>query len=405
MAFLETAAHLLHRHGTPAHRIEDTLTTTARSLGIRLQVFATPTSVEMASGGRRQRTHMIRSEAGEAELGRLVDFDRVIAAVADGELGPRAGRRRLLALASAPPPHGPVATVLAFGLASAGAARFFEGNLADVTASLVLGLGLGLLAVAASRSQGLSRLFAPLAAFVAAGLSELAASAVPGLQAHVTTLAALIVLVPGLSLTLAMTELATRHLISGTARLAGALTVFVTMAFGVGVARALAGPVDLGVVVELAPTWTDPLGATTRLLALVTAPIGFCVLFQARRVDVPAIAITGVVAAQLAAAVTGSAGPELGAFVGAFVVGLAANGYAAWQRLPAAVVVLPSLLLLVPGSVGFQSVTLFLAHDPSAGVEAAFRMLLVAVALVAGVLAANVVHLPRFAPRPNHKLA
>ncbi len=410
-AFLTTAARLLHRHGTPAHRLEDTLTATARALGMRLQVFATPTSVELAFGGRRQRAYMIRGDVGEAELGRLVALGEVIAQVADGDLDPAQGRRELGAVARAGALYGPAATVLAFGLASGGAARVFDGNLADIGVSFVLGLILGLVSLAAGRSAGLGRLFVPLAAFLAASLSLVGAAACPGVHDHITTLSALIVLVPGLSLTLALTELATRHLVSGTARLAGAMTVFMTIAFGVGVARAIAAQVDVGALVfpdqtlVLPELWTAPLGEASRLLALVTAPIGFCILFQARWTDLPAIAFTGGVAAELAAVVGGAAGPELGAFVGAAVVGLAANTYAAWRRVPAAVVVLPSLLLLVPGAVGFQSVTLLLAHDPSAGIEAGFQMLVVAVALVAGLLAANLVNLPHFVARADHRAA
>ena len=420
---MATAAQLLHRHGTPAHRIEDTLVACAAALDVDLQVFATPTSVELAFAARgrasestalglgrgRQRSHMIRSDAGEAELGRLVALDQVIAAVRAGRVSPSEGRRALIRVARAAPPFGPVAIVLAFGAASAGAARFFAGTPLDVGFSLVLGLGLGLLALRSGSRAGLARLFAPLAAFMAALLSLLAEPRL-GVQAHVTTLAALIVLIPGLSLTLAMTELATRHLVSGTARLAGALSVFVTMAFGVAVARAIASAwisaTEPEAALELAAWWSTPLPGWTRLVALTLAPLGFCVLFQARRADVPAIAITGIVAAEVARSVSEAVGPELGAFTGAFTVALAANGYAAWRRLPAAVVLLPGLLLLVPGSVGFQSVTLFLAHDPIAGIEAAFRMLLVAVALVAGVLAANLVTLPKVrGPAAEHRAA
>lgn len=403
--FLATAAALLHRHGMAAHRIEDTLVACAAALGVELQVFATPTSVELAFGRRRQRSHMIRSDAGEAELGRLVALDRTIASVRAGVLDPIEGRRELLRVARARPPFGSVAIVLAYGLASAAAARFFAGTLADVLCSLTLGLGLGLFALAARERPAVSRLFAPLAAFAIALLSLIAERQL-GVHAHVTTLAGLIVLVPGLSLTLAMTELATRHLVSGTARLAGALTVFVTMAFGVAVARALAASVPIVATVELPSMLLAPLPAWTRGVALVLAPLGFCVLFQARRADIPAIAITGIASAELARIVGGIAGPELGAFTGAIAVALAANAWAAWRRLPAAVVLLPGLLLLVPGSVGFQSVDLFLAHDPLAGIEAAFRMILVAVALVAGVLAANLIVLPRVRrPAAEHRAA
>lgn len=391
--FLATAAELLHRHGMAAHRLEDTLVDAATALGVELQVLATPTSVELAFGGRRQRSHLIRSDAGEAELGRLVALERTIGLVSAGTIDPSKGRRALIRIARLAPPFGPLALVSAYGLASAAAARFFAGTLADVLCSLALGLGLGLFALAARQRPTLAQLFAPLAAFVIALLSLLAERRF-GVQAHVTTLAGLIVLLPGLSLTLAMTELAMRHLVSGTARLAGALTVFVTMAFGVAVARAIANALPSVSSVGVPPILLAELPDWTRFIALALAPIGFCVLFQARRADIPAIAITGIAASELARQLAIMVGPELGAFTGAIAVAVAANAYSLWRRLPAAVVLLPGLLLLVPGSVGFQSVTLFLANDPLSGIEAAFRMILVAVALVAGVLAANLLTLP-----------
>ena len=405
--FLVTAARLLHRHGTPAHRIEATLVACAAALGERLQVFATPTSVDLAFGTKRQRAHMIRADAGEAELARLVALDAVIAAVRNGLLDPVEGRRALRRVARAAHPFGPKTVVAAFALASASAARFFSGNLAEVTLSFVLGLGLGLLALGASQRIGLGRMFAPLAAFLAA-LSSLVIEAIaPGVRAEVTTLAALIVLIPGLSLTLAMTELATRHLVSGTARLAGSLTVFATMALGVAIARALLDGLVAGGLtpsVELPATLIEPLPDWTRALALALSPIGFCVLFQARLVDLPAIALTGILGAELAIHVSEIVDPVVGAFAGALLVGLAANGYAAWQRLPAAVILLPGLLLLVPGSLGFRSLNSFLARDVLSAIDVGFQMILLAVALVAGVLVANTVTLPRIpGPTTEHR--
>jgi uncharacterized membrane protein YjjB (DUF3815 family) len=55
----------------------------------------------------------------------------------------------------------------------------------------------------------------------------------------------------------------------------------------------------------------------------------------------------------------------------------------------------PGILFLVPGSVGFRSFASLLESDVVSGVETAFRMALVAIALVAGLLVANVVVPPR----------
>jgi uncharacterized membrane protein YjjB (DUF3815 family) len=56
----------------------------------------------------------------------------------------------------------------------------------------------------------------------------------------------------------------------------------------------------------------------------------------------------------------------------------------------------PGILLLVPGSVGFRSLTSLLERQAVAGIETAFSMILTAMALVAGLLIAGVI-----APEPR----
>ena len=84
-----------------------------------------------------------------------------------------------------------------------------------------------------SRSEDTRRVFEPVASLMAAALAVVTAQFVSPLSIYVTTLAGLIVLVPGLTLTTAMTELATRDLVSGTARLMGAVLIFLEIGFGV----------------------------------------------------------------------------------------------------------------------------------------------------------------------------
>jgi len=82
--------------------------------------------------------------------------------------------------------------------------------------------------------------------------------------------------------------------------------------------------------------------------------------------------------------------PELAAFMGALTVGLASNLYALLLDRPAQVTLVPGVLLLVPGSLGFRSVSSLLEREVITGVETAFQMVLIATALVAGLLVANV---------------
>jgi uncharacterized membrane protein YjjB (DUF3815 family) len=278
--------------------------------------------------------------------------------------------------------------VCCFGLSSAAAARFFDGALADVLASAVVGLLVGSLVQLSARRPWLGRLLefaaALLASVVAVLLAHLVSLGEDTVQVYVVTLAGLIVLLPGLSLTTAMSELAARHLIAGTARFMGAILTFLSLGFGVALGaqllRALPGlpeanPASL-------PGWTLH-------LALVVAPLSFVVLLRARRADAPWIVLAGVVAFAGARLGTSMFGPELGAFLGALALGAGSRLLARARRVSSATTLVPGILLLVPGSVGFASFQALLEKDVVSGVETAFRMLLTAIALAGGLLAAH----------------
>ena len=98
----------------------------------------------------------------------------------------------------------------------------------------------GLLGLAAGRLRLQQGLFELIVSALVAAAAYAAAIAGFGAAPSVSTIAGLIIVLPGFSLTIAMTELAARHLVSGTARLAGAFTVFLAMTFGVAVGRQLA---------------------------------------------------------------------------------------------------------------------------------------------------------------------
>ncbi len=89
------------------------------------------------------------------------------------------------------------------------------------------------------------------------------------------------------------------------------------------------------------------------------------------------------------------AGPEVGAFVGALVVGCGSNIYARFLNRPAMVPQTPGRMILVPGSIGYKSLTAMVESNTIQGVELAFSMSIVGVALVGGLLLANQIISPK----------
>ena len=75
---------------------------------------------------------------------------------------------------------------------------------------------------------------------------------------------------------------------------------------------------------------------------------------------------------------------------GRFAAAAASNLQARLFDRPASITLVPSLLLIVPGSVGFRSIASLLDRATLDGVETAFRMTLMLAALVTGLFSAQI---------------
>ncbi len=394
IAFVLRLGRSLHATGYSAPRLEEALMGASEKLGLEAQFFSTPTSI-MASFGPQddQRTFMIRVEPGDPDLGRLAQVTEVAHEVLSGDRKPLDGLSRLASIEAAPARYGPWLSTIAFGIVSASAARFLGGGWRDMVAAFLIGLVTGALALIAGRVPSVGRVFELVAAITASLFATVLAALGFPFSVFLATLAGVIVLIPGLTLTTAINELATRHLASGTARLMGAFVLLLSIAFGIALGSRIVtmatGPVLGGDAIPL-PEWT-------LLPVLVLAPLCFAVLLKAEPRDSGWIVLGGVLAFAGARLGSEALGPELGAFGGAFVAGVAGNWFARITGRPSPILLVPGLLLLVPGSVGLRSLTSLLDRDTMVGIDDAFRMFVIAVALAAGLLVANVVsERPRF---------
>jgi uncharacterized membrane protein YjjP (DUF1212 family) len=388
VSFILRLARALHAYGIPAHRLEEVLARAAERLGLEGQFFSTPTSIFAAFGRQdEQHTYLIRVNPGEVDLGKLADLDAVAVRVLRGQLAPVEGSTQIDEIIAAKPRYGGGLTMLAFGLASAAASRFLGGGVREILFSAMLGWLIGLLLWLAGKYLALGRVFEPLAAFTVTVFAVTFSFVFGAYAVSNATLAGLIVLMPGLTLTVAMTELSTQHLASGTARLSAAFMTFLGMGFGVAVGNTLTGKL-LGEprIARAAglPRWTE-------LIALVAMSAALTVLLRAKARDAVWIVLAGALAfggSRLGATWFGS---DLGVFVGALTVGVASRFYALWLDRPAMITQVPGILLLVPGSVGFRGLAALLDRQVISGVDTTFKMVLTAVALVAGTLIANIV--------------
>lgn len=368
------------------------MTEVATHMGLQAQFFSTPTSLTAGFGSPQdQQVRLVRSDPGNVDLSKLLDLDRVADDVAQGTLSIDEGLAEIQAIDQRPALYRGMVIVGAFGLAAAGSSRFFGAGLNEIAAAAGAGLIAGSLAVAIPRAPRAARLFELTAAFCVTVWVAVLQAAGFAVAPFVVILAGLIVLVPGLTLTVAVSELATQNLVSGSARLTFAgmslLQIALGVAFGQQVSLHIFGPLVDHAPMALAP-WTE-------VVSLVATSLAISMLFQAPAWLMPII--VGVTSMAIVGARVGGwlFTPQLGASLGALFVAMLGNLYARWKNRPAVVLIVPGMMVLVPGSVGFRSVNSLMKHDVSMGLETAFNMGLIAVAIVAGLLIANVVLPPK----------
>jgi uncharacterized membrane protein YjjP (DUF1212 family) len=395
--FISQLARRLHETGATAPRLERAVVQVSHRLGLACDSLSTPTSMLLSfrevgdpPDFPARHTQVLRMDPGDIDLGRMARVDAIAEQVAAGEIGIDEGRHLLVDL---PPRTGlkwDLLTLLAFATTAGVVVTMLRGGWADVAAAAGIGCIVGLISMLAARWHAATASLEVVAAFVATLLATLLALYVVPLTVNAVVIASLIVLLPGLMLTTAAVELAQQHLVSGVARFAGALTVLLKLAFGsIAATHLLMALGSMPVAVpEPVPTWTSWVGVGL-------AGLAFAVLFRAASRDIPIVVAAAAISYFVSANVGSVFGAEFAAFAGALVITVLSNLYGRWRNRPGALVRVPGIILLVPGSVGYRSVFFVFERDVFLGIDTAISMLVLLASLAAGLLFGNMLLRPR----------
>jgi len=388
---VELAGHL-HRYGTTAQRLEGALVGVAGELGLECEPMSNPTGMVLSFSDPRRPpglsdiTRVIRLPPGDTDLAKLCEADRIADEVVAGRLGIDEGLAALRALERPPGRRAEAALVFGFGLAAAAIAGLLRLPWLDIATAGTTGLLIGVLDLVSRGRPQMREAGEALSALAAGFVAIAVASYVGPLNLNTVIIAALIVLVPGMSLTNAVNELTSQHLVSGTARFAGAMATLLKLTVGSALALALAQLAGLEPQVR---AWR-PQPALVEFSALVLAAFAFALLFRSRPRDYPVVmvaAMCGYLLSRLAGEAWGS---PVGVFLSALLLTAAGNGYARWAQRPGALVRVPGILMLVPGSASLRGVmNLVQQQDTALGQSAALGVLNILLALVAGLLFGN----------------
>ncbi len=392
IAFVVELAAQLHAYGTTAQRLEGAVVAVAQQLGMHCDAWSNPTGLILsfapadAAPQEDSVTRVIRLAPGETDLQRLAEADRIAERVLAGTLDVESGFQALRALQRAQTGRQRAMQLLGFGLASAAVAGLLRLPWLDIGVASATGLLIGALHDASLRRPQLREAGEALAGMLAGMLAVAVAAWVAPINLNTVIIASLIVLLPGLSLTNAVNELASQHLASGTARFAGALTTVLKLTVGTVIALKIAEFSGWQLQVRAwrpQPWWVEA-------VALLLAGYAFAVLFRAGRRDYPLVMLAAIGGYLVSRGADLRWGSPSGIFLSALLGTAAGNAYARWANRPGALVRVPGLIMLVPGSAALRGfMALMQQGDMAAGEQSLLLVLEILLALIAGLLFGN----------------
>lgn len=399
--FLIRLAKTLHQAGTPAYQLETHLEKVSHALEMDGSFLITPTTMTCVFWPKddpesQENNYIIRVKPGSLDLGLLARTDELVKELHSGQRDLSNAFLRLEEIRNKPLPYPNFVNIAAYGFASAAFSMLMSNSWIDVGVSLVLGLMAYLIVYLAEKFQriqsGLEPLAAIMAAFCVSGISFIT----PSMNNSLVVLATIIIFIPGLALTVALSELAARDLISGTARVMDAVMVMFKLYFGAVLGFAL-GEACWGPVTSikspdpifLLPEWSSWVGVLI---------LSFClmVIFKIRLKDAPWGIIAGFIAHGSSLIASAYFGIVLGTFFAALIIGIYANLYARWLNAPAAMVLLQGIVILVPGSKIYMGLNTAISGQEIIHIEQiGSQAFLILMSLVAGLIFANIIVDPR----------
>jgi uncharacterized membrane protein YjjP (DUF1212 family) len=390
--FILKLGKMLHKYGSPSFRLEAYLTEVATYLGVHASFNSTPTYLTIvlwSDHHEDEYNHSARMQPGDLDMNSLSLTDELAHELLSGSISLAEADQRLDEIDATPSPYGKSLTGVAFGLSTSAFAMLMGAGWSEIMYSGLLSFMVYFWTLWAQRSQRVKLMLEPVASF-SVGFAACAINhySTSGFNIWLIILSSLIILVPGLSLTMGLAELSSRNMVSGTARIMDATMQLFKLYFGaflgVSLGYQLFGQQELELAVTL-PFWVNWLG-------VLMLSVGLVAIFRTRMKHVPwAIASTFVA---YAASTWSSVYLEngLGAFVGAFALGVFANIFSRIANAPSTIVAMHGLIVLVPGSKTYIGLNSFISGQDILKIDhIGQETFLILMSLVAGLIFANVV--------------
>ena len=380
----------LHECDVTSQRIERYLGNIVKHFGFNGSFHIVPTTITFVfwqNDKTKQYTYIARVKPGSSNLGLLADIDELVEKIAADNISLEEGKKELVRLKNQPGHYNTFFKALAWSAIGGSFAALLSSNWADVFCSSLLALIIFFLAhVKSTRISSTLEVLAPfISGVLVTGLLHF------GLKVNVpfVILSSVIIFIPGLALTVALSEIANKDLVSGTARLVDSLMLLFKLYFGAVLGITVGGLLWGNSMNVIEGINNMPKGKTW--FALFVLLLSLSVAFNIRMRQAHWGILSGLIAFSVSMFGEKHLGMAAGMFLGAFATGLYSNLFAIITKKPASIVQIQGIVLLVPGSKTYMilndwvSGEQILTHSASSGSQA----FMIFISLLVGILFSN----------------
>ncbi|KAF9962984.1 hypothetical protein BGZ70_007741 [Mortierella alpina] len=381
------------KYGSPSHRLEDAIDRSAKTLEINLQCIYLPNVMIVAFTDyetHTSETHLLKMSAG-LDMYKCALVHQVHKMVTHSAMPVEEAIMKLDAISTEKDANPRWLTVLAYAVASfCTAPMFFKGSWVDSGVAFLIGGAVGLLVWLAERVP--SYTMSVVVAFVAEALhrDQVCRSAVK--------MAGIVIILPGYTITCAILELSSRHIISGSVRLFYAIVFSLLLGYGLTIGASIWTLFDHSAQDETftAECPSQPLDPKWNLLFVPLFAISLNIWLKAHPRQWFLATVLSIVgyAVSYTSSTFGTAKNEVSSALAAFAIGLLGNVY---QRLTGQLsfqAVVCAVFFLVPGSIGLKGALALFTADMPGGVSFALQMVVTAIAISVGLFASALVVYP-----------
>ncbi|KAI8370401.1 uncharacterized protein BYT42DRAFT_502206 [Radiomyces spectabilis] len=386
-------ARALLKYGCPCHRMDDSLQLSAKmlSLNATFTFLSDSILISISSKDTDEPYTMMVKAANGFDNGKIVRVNRIMNQFHKDKCTLDTCLETLQEITRDPPTVSAWQMIVAFGaLGFSASIIMFQGSWIDGALSAVLGSIVGALAVLAGNITIYGRVF-EVSACIIVGFTARAMND----YACFTSVAipSILVLLPGYGMTMAMMELSSHHIPTGTIRLVYAIIYTLMLGYGLQMGSSLYGSInssgaDDGLCnrsvnpwfyIPLFPMMSISIGVSFGSSPkewpsqIFCAASGFCVTYFLGKV-VPDSQIVGSIAA--------------------FATALYANLALKVTGEPPLSPLCVGVTFLVPGSIGVRGVYALLHQEDLAQAIFALRMIMIAMGLSVGIFAASMIIYP-----------